>query len=512
MLVDEILLNLKTAYDSGTIKKLLADLDQAGKTVSVFVQKMESGFKRIVDGFGSWRGELTQFTSGFDKLAGKASGWLKTLDGESANTMQSFISMAEGALASAGIHADGVGKHLEEVGQHVETLMTVFQVGQAGFALLMSPITWVVAVIALVIFLVNDLMTYLNGGESVLGSFWDPFIEVAREIIPLMQDVVNAWLSLWEIVGPVLIESMTTIWTLVKTVVGGIVDFVVKRWDVIKSAFAGAFQAIKGILQIFVGAYRLVMSLITGDTEATGQAIEQIWEGVKNFFVGIGNFILSVFELLADASMAVLALIVDWLIGEWEKVVNFFSSLGEVILSACAAIGPAVMAIMAVIVERLLGLWDGFRERFSNIWKGLGEAVSNVFAGIGTACSETVASILEQFKPVTDLFSSIGNTISGFFGGDKSDVNAISGAVLGQFGEVAGRGMMTLGKTVGGGASNAFAPTGYAAGKSVSLAQNSTNQFNITGSDSETIARVVAREMIRVNRIATQNAGSLIGV
>ena len=48
-------------------------------------------------------------------------------------------------------------------------------------AFLTNPIGWVIMLIGGLILLIDDLMTYLDGGESLLGDYWKPFIEWGKK-------------------------------------------------------------------------------------------------------------------------------------------------------------------------------------------------------------------------------------------------------------------------------------------------------------------------------------------
>lgn len=329
----------------------------------------------------------------------------------------------------------------------------IFNSAASGFALLMNPITWVIAAIGLVILLIDDLMTYMDGGDSLFGEYWDPIIEGAQELIIWVQKIVGALLAWWDEAGPAIMATLSTIWGYVKTVIGAIVGFIVKRWDVIKRAFAGVFQAIKGILQIFIGYWRLVMSLITGDTEETGKAIEQIWEGIKNFFVGVGEFVLAVFELLGDAIMALWGVVVDWI--QWK--------------------------------------WIVFKSKLSDIWNSLKGVVSNVLEGIKKACSDAVQWILDKFKPVSEMISGIGSALSNLFGsGGTIDIKAVPNAVNA--------------------ASKSPAPNGQGGGgNNVKVDQTNKNTVNVYGTDPNAIGKVVEAKLNSANRNASRNVKSVIG-
>ncbi|WP_058569298.1 hypothetical protein [Xylella fastidiosa] len=57
-------------------------------------------------------------------------------------------------------------------------LLAVGAVLARAFAL--NPVTWLIAGIVALVALVDDFMTYLDGGESLLGAFWGPLIAYAK--------------------------------------------------------------------------------------------------------------------------------------------------------------------------------------------------------------------------------------------------------------------------------------------------------------------------------------------
>ncbi len=47
-------------------------------------------------------------------------------------------------------------------------------------AFALNPVTWLIAGIVALVALVDDFITYLDGGESLLGAFWGPLITYAK--------------------------------------------------------------------------------------------------------------------------------------------------------------------------------------------------------------------------------------------------------------------------------------------------------------------------------------------
>ncbi|EWG13630.1 hypothetical protein P910_003115, partial [Xylella fastidiosa Mul-MD] len=69
-------------------------------------------------------------------------------------------------------------------------LLAVGAVLARAFAL--NPVTWLIAGIVALVALVDDFITYLDGGESLLGAFWGPLIAYAKRAKAVMADLTPA--------------------------------------------------------------------------------------------------------------------------------------------------------------------------------------------------------------------------------------------------------------------------------------------------------------------------------
>lgn len=68
-------------------------------------------------------------------------------------------------------------------------------------AMLMSPITWVVAGIVGLMILIDDLMVYLRGGKSKWGKFWEPCIEWINKVRKWWAELSDEWKTTIKMIG-----------------------------------------------------------------------------------------------------------------------------------------------------------------------------------------------------------------------------------------------------------------------------------------------------------------------
>ncbi|TNV89278.1 phage tail tape measure protein, partial [Xylella fastidiosa] len=69
-------------------------------------------------------------------------------------------------------------------------LLAVGAVLARAFAL--NPLTWLIAGIVALVALVDDFITYLDGGESLLGAFWGPLIAYAKRAKAVIEHLTPA--------------------------------------------------------------------------------------------------------------------------------------------------------------------------------------------------------------------------------------------------------------------------------------------------------------------------------
>ena len=144
-----------------------------------------------------------------------------------------------------------------------------------GIAMATNPLTWIVGGIVALIAVIDDLVTYLRGGESAFGDFWG-------DVVPLVQSAIDIVAKFYDFIQRI-----------------GAVDAVI---DSIKNAFS----ALVGVLGICANLLRIVFSLLTWNPELLfsalsdlGARFEQVFNSVRDIVNDAMNVVFNVFtELL----------------------------------------------------------------------------------------------------------------------------------------------------------------------------------------------------------------------
>lgn len=246
-------------------------------------------------------------------------------------------------------------------------------------AMLMNPITWVVAGIVGLMLLLDDLMVYLDGGESLFGDFWGACIGWIKDVI--------AWWNEFYASNKEILDAVFAAWS--------------KGWEAIKTIFGGVFDYIKNLMKLIVGIF-------TGDTDLIGEAwqgmsdaIEKMWEGLKLYFSAVFDFLGALWTGYSkeaskawDAVMRVVRRVFDWIKNGVKAAVNAVKTTFLAVVDFIAA--PFRNGWN--LVKKLFDIWgndsssftDKIKETFEAVVKFVSEPFEKAFKAIGKAFDEVM--------------------------------------------------------------------------------------------------------------------------
>ena len=232
-------------------------------------------------------------------------------------------------------------------------------------ALALNPITWIVAALIGLAAVIDDLIVWLEGGESALGDFWSMFgsrEEVLEKIQKAIRWVTETFQELWESIKSGFSAAITWLdefWTacsgtdrvldalreafgsVMQTLedMGVIWDYLVELFkdngflDDLGQAFDGALSFIIGLFRGFFAGiqaiFGLIKGLLTGDwgsfnaavekaIDAAKDAFEGLWKAVKAILNQIWEFAKDIFSMIGDAIKNTLSIDVD----KWTQKLN----------------------------------------------------------------------------------------------------------------------------------------------------------------------------------------------
>ena len=201
-------------------------------------------------------------------------------------------------------------------------------------AFIANPITWIMVAIAGLLLLIDDFMTYLDGGESQFGEFWGgllKWIEKAKEIwsgfsdtakggfktlaigfallMPMLGGFIGTLKTVASVIGLVGKAMAMTPMGRVIVLVGLLVYVII---DLIKWLNGGESQ--------FSALWQAAADVWNKIVDWTSQAIEKMVNAVKKFVDDVGNFFGGVFDAIVNPFKEAF----DWVSNKWQGLKNMF--------------------------------------------------------------------------------------------------------------------------------------------------------------------------------------------
>lgn len=270
----------------------------------------------------------------------------------------------------------------------------IYLVGAAlawvGRSLLFNPLTFWIAAISAALLLIEDLIVYMEGGESLLGDYWKPLADgliLVGDWLKRVKEWVSEFVEGWQKST----ASMQPLINIVK-VVGGVFNHVL---GIIGRIFGALFGA-------------------SEQTDEFGRSAESIGKTVGDVFNDIATAVEFVVGILAAAATAIM-------------------SSFEVTIYAVMALFQSLYAVWEAIVNGFTsGDWLG---AFSAMFKKMGNIVSNTWHNIKVAAIEFLnglISLVNKFGagidpieiPVKQVVSTVNAMDSSVLTGTMKSVQA----------------------------------------------------------------------------------------
>ncbi|WP_346840810.1 hypothetical protein RAL92_20535 [Metapseudomonas otitidis] len=350
-------------------------------------------------------------------------------------------------------------------------------VGRASLmAFATNPIMWIIAALVVVIALVDDFMTYLDGGESAFGGVWEPLVKGFKEVGAILADMKAQFDAFWAENGE-----------MVMAFADGLMMFI------------GA--GISNVINLFKGFF----ALLRGDFDGVKEAFGGIFEGLATQFEVIGS--LFSWEPLLNGIAAVEAV----LNGLKAQFMAFWTEGSESVM----AFGEGLMVVIGASISNLFNLLKGIFALITGDFDGLKEAFNGWFEGVAaqfevlSAGFKKVAGMFgfggdkegapEAAKESPGMFSGVAN----LFGWNSTDDQAATAPRL-----VEGASQFTAGVQD----AQSRAALGAGVGAAALAAPVSNNSFNqsvtvhVSGDNPQAIGREVAEQVAsNQQRLATHN-------
>lgn len=206
-----------------------------------------------------------------------------------------------------------------------------------------SPLGLFLIALGAIMLLVDDFMTYMDGGDSLFGEYWGAMLGWIEE----NKDALNA----------------------------------------LKDIFVN-------VINVMVGIFAMLVGIFTGDTALMSAA----WEGMIESFIAAWNGLAMFFEPAAQW-------ITDTINNAFESAKNFVLNILNQIVSAIAGfvsrIGAAMLGVYAVVTAPFKAAFDWIVDKFSQLPSIIGGITSRLTFGLSDKVVGAVSSIRNSVSSST---------------------------------------------------------------------------------------------------------------
>lgn len=336
-----------------------------------------------------------------------------------------------------------VQKILSVIDKLPPSIKTVGAVALAVIAAIKSKMALISLIIGAIVLLIDDLITYMEGGESALGGFWGPMLDYINKIKPVLQDIVNTFDRI--------ITKIKTAWQ----DSSGFLDFIKrlalgddyepdaswetvgqKIWEKIKSGF----KTVKGWIFALLFPDGVPDDIGGGDwSKLANKILAKITEGIKAI-TGIGGAVIEgAGNMAIDLATALLDSITNTLANtKLEGITSAVTGLVQRLLTAITNVfSPGNLTKISSSIKNLIsGIFTAVGGIIgdigtSGVLTDMGQTIVNLVSAIFDAAS----SLLQDFK-VGDLLDGVQKLVEGLFSAisnmfSEQNIGKVTGSISG---------------------------------------------------------------------------------
>lgn len=262
-------------------------------------------------------------------------------------------------------------------------------------AFITNPITWIVAAIAGLILLIDDFMTYLDGGDSLFAEYWGGLLK-------------------W-------IESVKE----------PLIAF--------KDAFIGGFEAIKAAFFGFIDAFSSSFSLADvfgyGEVKEAGEETESTFTKVLNAATAFFKFFSDNKDVIAAVAYSIGAAF-SWML---ELLIGVFSGAGQAVLGFVGFVKDLfdfLVALFSGNTDAMAQEWQEMTESAMTFFSGLIQVIGQILDSLLQVFGTTLAEVGNYFKSLYDTVVAIVNNIISYITEKLNSILSIASSVVSGIGEI----------------------------------------------------------------------------
>lgn len=376
--------NAENAETAAAFKDALTQVSQVFTAIGEYVSlRVAPSIQRLAESFTKWFIENNDFIKSILNGFSKVLSFLFEVAGAINNVIESTIGWKSVIIALGGL------------------MLWLSRRMLLAFAT--NPITLAVGAVTALFLLIDDFMTYLDGGETALGDFWRPFADGWKSIKPWI-DKAKVW-----------VKSFADGWSDALDVIKPLKGVLSIVWSAIESIYSSFSRLLK---QIF-GATSAVDEF-GNNGESVGSALASVFNFIAQTLEGLSGVIAVVATALSSSFEAAISAVIGlfkmlgavwdgivygWTTGDWLGAFKrMFSKMGDIVL----------------------GVWDNIKRAAIEFVNSLISIVNKFGAGI----EPIEIPITQRVQTIGENVGSIASSAAGFAQSAASMQNMVLGASM----------------------------------------------------------------------------------
>nr|DAU48966.1 MAG TPA: tail length tape measure protein [Caudoviricetes sp.] len=376
--------NAENAETAAAFKDALTQVSQVFTAIGEYVSlRVAPSIQRLAESFTKWFVENNDFIKSILNGFSKVLSFLFEVAGAINNVIESTIGWKSVIIALGGL------------------MLWLSRRMLLAFAT--NPITLAVGAVTALFLLIDDFMTYLEGGETALGDFWKPFADGWKSIKlwidkakVWVKNFADGWSDALDIIKP-LKGVLSIVWSAIESIYGSFsrllkqifgttsaVDEFGNNGESVGSALASVFNFIAQTLEGLSGVIAVVATALSSSFEAAISAV-----------IGLFKMLGAVWD----------GIVYGWTSGDWLGAFKrMFSKMGDVVL----------------------GVWDNIKKAAIEFVNSLISIVNKFGAGI----EPIEIPITQRVQTIGENVGSVASSAAGFAQSAASMQNMVLGASM----------------------------------------------------------------------------------
>lgn len=261
-------------------------------------------------------------------------------------------------------------------------------------AFLTSPITWIVAGITAVVAGLTWFFTQTKTGRAMWASFVSWLKGLWQGLVQIAQTVWNAIVQVWNGAVGIIKGVWNGITGFFSGLWNGVLVVTRTAWNAIKGAVQTAWGTIKSVVQTGLSA---VQSIVSTVMNAVKGVFSSVWNAIRDVFNNGVQFIKSAMHIdLFAQGQAIMNSLLKGLQDIWNNVKNFVGGIGNWIKEHKGPLSydeqlliPAGQAIMGGLFNGLNNGFENVQDLVSSIAQSVASNVTDVMDNANSLLSDS---------------------------------------------------------------------------------------------------------------------------